>query len=219
MRTISISRNRARLPRTIALISASAAGVILSATMVGGCAADPQLNALVQREQEAHALYTATTRAVDDLKTQVLTLPDDSPVKSAIQKRLSQLQDLESKTDRYIQVADQAIAALRAKGTFDPTDPAWAPIAQAIPYGSTALAIAGLVWGVIGQSRSARNGAALATVVRSVEAALPQKSDAVKTALAAVQGPQVWALVDEIKKRATEPRGPVEKRDVAAKPA
>jgi hypothetical protein len=41
----------------------------------------------------------------------------------------------------------------------------------------------------------------------------------VKTALAAVQGPQVSALVDEIKKRATEPRSSDEKRDVAAKPA
>ena len=164
---------------------------ILALSLLTGCADDATSLA------QAHA--TATTLVQDaqstraTLAAKLSTLPASGPSRANVQSQLNQLDQIISAAQTSLPKLDAAAAA-----TTQPViDPAIVQAAGAIPYGSLAVAVIGLIFGIV---KHIQNGnlvektddaeKAFEQVVGALDAALPSptpeqqaKVNAVSTAM------------------------------------
>ncbi len=147
----------------------------LCGTMLG-CAAQDVARLQAVRDQTTSAISQATQEETS-LKQQVAALPANDPVRKTIEPELAKLDALIARGQQYLPVIDGAINSAQA----GQIDPALQTAVAAIPYGSLALGVAGIIWGLIKHfqaGETAKEGqqvqSAFAQMVQALDAALPQ---------------------------------------------
>lgn len=148
-------------------------------TLAIGCTADQ----LAQVQQTR----AATTQAVADLEAQAATLPPGDPVRVEIEKTVSKAKDSVAKLDAAVAgIANGDLSEIRKQ-------------TEGIPYSGIAISVASLVYGLYQRGQLGKIKTAFTQVVKSVDHALPEPTEAQKLAMSAVQDDATRKLVDEVK--------------------
>lgn len=173
---------------------------VLLLSLTAGCADDATTLA------QAHA---ATTTLVQDaqstratLAAKLSTMPASDPSRSNVQSQLNQLDQIISTAQTALPKLDAAAAA-----TAQPAiDPAIVQAAGAIPYGSLAVAVIGLIFGIV---KHIQNGnlvektqdaeKAFEQVVGALDAALPSPTPDQQAKVNAVLDSDVKAKVAAVR--------------------
>lgn len=168
--------------------------MILCGTMLG-CAAQDVARLQAVRNQTSSAITQAALEE-SSLKQQLAALPANDPVRKAIEPELVKLDALIARGQQYLPVIDGAISSARA-GQIDPN---LQTAVAAIPYGSLALGVVGIAWGLIKHlqaGKTAEEGqqvqSAFAQMVQALDAALPQPNAQQTAAVASVLDSDVKA--------------------------
>jgi hypothetical protein len=140
-----------------------------------GCAQDAA-NLQEARAQTATVLQQAQSTR-NQLQQQLTTRPADDPLRSHLQPEIDQLDQVITKADAYLPLLDAAIRSAQSQ----PIDPQIQQAVSVIPYGSLAVALIGIVFGVI-KHVQANN---LVDQQQQVQKAFDQLVTAIDTALPA----------------------------------
>lgn len=166
----------------------------LCGTMLG-CAAQDLARLQTVRDQTTSAI-TQATQEETTLKQQLAALPANDSVRKTIEPELAKLDAMIARGQQYLPVIDGAISSAQA-GQIDPT---LQTAVAAIPYGSLALGVVGVVWGLIKHlqaGKTAEEGqqvqSAFAQMVQALDAALPQPTAQQTAAISGVLDSSVKA--------------------------
>lgn len=170
---------------------------VLSAGLLAGCGAQ-DLARLQQAHDEAASVLQQAQAAHDKIQQQLTTLPAGDPVRAALEPQLKKLDEIISKAQAYLPALNGAIQSARS-GQIDPS---LQQALGAIPYGSLALALFSVIFGVvkhvqagnlIGQQQQTQK--AFQQIVSAMDAALPNPSPEQKAKVDGVLDTDVKAKV------------------------
>jgi hypothetical protein len=173
---------------------------VLLLSLTAGCADDAATLA------QAHATATTlvqeaqTTRAT--LAAKLSTMPASDPSRANVQSQLNQLDQIISTVQTALPKLDAAAAAT----TQPAIDPAIVQAAGAIPYGSLAVAVVGLIFGIVKHiqngnlvEKTADAEKAFEQVVGALDAALPSPTPDQQAKVNAVLDSDVKAKVAAVR--------------------
>ena len=175
--------------------------LLLSGAMIGGCAAQDVAQLQQARDQTVAALQQAKADH-DQIQQQLAALPANDPLRQRLQPQLDKLDQIIAKAQSYLPLVDAALKSAQS-GQLDPT---LQQAASAIPYGSLALALVGIVFGVVkhlqagnlvGQQQQTQK--AFEQIVSAMDAALPAPSPDQKAKVDAVLDTDVKAKVAAVR--------------------
>jgi hypothetical protein len=138
-----------------------------------GCAQDAA-NLQSVRAQTASILQQAESTR-DVLKQQLTTRPADDPLRQHLQPEIDQLDQIITRADSYLPLLDAAIRTAQSQ----PIDPQTQQAVSVIPYGSLALAVISIIFGIIKHVQAGN----LIDQQQQVDKAFTQLVAAVDTAL------------------------------------
>jgi high-affinity Fe2+/Pb2+ permease len=175
--------------------------IICASIFLVGCTAQ-DLQQLQQARTQAVATLDQAQTAQSQIQKQLTTLPASDPLRQQLEPKLEKLDALITQIQTYVPVLDGAIRSL---GTGQP-DPALQQAAAVIPYGSLALALIGVVFGVIKHvqagnlsDQEAQTQKAFEQIVSALDAALPTPTPEQKAAVDAVLDTDVKAKVAAVR--------------------
>jgi hypothetical protein len=178
-----------------------AAIAICASIFLGGCTAQ-DLQQLQQARTQAVATLDQAQTAQSQIQKQLTTLPASDPARQQLEPKLEKLDALITQIQTYVPVLDGAIRSL-GTGQVDPT---LQQAAAVIPYGSLALAVIGVVFGVIKHvqagnltDQEAQSQKAFEQIVSALDAALPVPTPEQKAAVDAVLDTDVKAKVAAVR--------------------
>lgn len=166
-----------------------------------GCSAEDVAKLSAARDETAAAV-TAAKNAEGVIGAQIAALPATDPVRQALEPQITRLDAIISRGEQFLPVLDGAVKSAQS-GQMDPT---LAATASAIPYGSLALAVVGLVWGVVkhvqagnalGQQQTFQQ--AFEQVVDALDSAVPEPTPAQQAAIAGALDANVKARVAAVR--------------------
>jgi hypothetical protein len=162
--------------------------------LIIGCTAD-QIAKAKQSRDAAQVTVNATTQAVAELKADVAAMPADAPGRDKVLAGIAKGEKIIADAQKAV---DTASAAIKSVETGQ-LDPALTGSLAGVPYGSYIALAATLGFGLYKTVKASNLDDALTKVVHSWEAVGTPLSDSEKAAVAGIQGPDVTALVHEIK--------------------
>jgi hypothetical protein len=171
--------------------------LLLGAMLLTGCTAQ-DLAQLQQAHDQAVATLGEAQTAQKQITQQITTLPANDPARQALQPRLDQLNQVIAQVQAYVPVLD---AAIKSAGTGQ-IDPTLQQAVAAIPYGSLALAVVALIFGIIKHIQAGtlsqqgqQTQKAFEQVVGAMDAALPAPTPDQQSKVDAVLDTDVKAKV------------------------
>jgi predicted negative regulator of RcsB-dependent stress response len=180
---------------TAAFLSCLTVGFVTG--LSGGCDANGRLD-VDRLQSELRATTRATTQRVAEARAEIDKLPPDSPDREILETNLAKVTAALAKADEVLRKGDAVVEAVQ-NGNLQPLVNA----TNGIPYAGLVITLGGLGWAWWKKNQHAGDAnaaiTALGQVVKSVEAAMPDKSDAVKRAMNEVQDSQTRLLVERIK--------------------
>ena len=153
-----------------------------------GCTAQ-DLQTLQQAHDQAVSTLGQAQAAEKQISQQVTTLPATDPVREALEPKLDQLDQIIKQIQSYVPVLNATIASA---GTGQ-IDPVVQQAAAAIPYGSLALAVIAVVFGVIKHVQAGT----LSAEGQQTQKAFQQLVDAMHAAIPS-PSPEQQAKVDSV---------------------
>jgi hypothetical protein len=174
---------------------------ILLATLLAGCGAQDLQHLQQARDQTVAALAQAQS-AHDQIRQQLATLPADDPVRKRLEPQLARLDQIISKAQSFLPLLDAGIKSAQS-GQLDPS---LQQAVSVIPYGSLALALVGVIFGIIkhvqagnlvDQNDQAQK--AFQQVVSALDALVPNPTPEQQSKVEAVLDPDVKAKVAAVR--------------------
>jgi len=171
--------------------------LLTGALLLAGCTAQ-DLAQLQQAHDQAVTTLDQAQTAQKQITQQITTLPANDPVRQALQPKLDQLNQVIVQIQAYVPLLDAAIKSV-GTGQIDPT---LQQAVSAIPYGSLALAVVALIFGIVKhiqagtlstQGQQAQK--AFEQVVGALDAALPSPTPDQQSKVDAVLDTDVKAKV------------------------
>jgi len=118
--------------------------ILVLATLLTGCGAQ-DLQHLQQAHDQTVAALAQAQSAHDQIQQQLTTLPADDPVRKQLEPQLAKLDQIITKAQSFLPLLDAGIKSAQS-GQLDPS---LQQAASVIPYGSLALALVGVIFGII----------------------------------------------------------------------
>jgi hypothetical protein len=170
--------------------------LLLLTTFLPGCAQDaPNLQSA--RNQAAATIHDAQT-ARDQLQQKLTTLRADDPLRAHLQPEIDQLDQIITRADSYLPLLDAAIRSAQSQ----PIDPTVQQAVSTIPYGTLAVALIGVVFGVVRHlqanslvDKEQNTQRAFEQLVAAVDTALPTPTADQKSKMDSVLDADVKAKV------------------------
>jgi hypothetical protein len=155
-----------KLPLTLSLL--------LLTSLLPGCAQDAA-NLQAARDQAAATIHQAQT-ARDQIQQKLTTLPANDPLRAHLQPEIDRLDQIITKADSYLPLLDAAIRSAQSQ----PVDPTIQQAVSTIPYGTLAVALIGVIFGVVKHfqagtliDREQNTQKAFQQLVAAIDTALP----------------------------------------------
>jgi hypothetical protein len=149
--------------------------ILLAGLLPAGCAAQDQQQLQAATDQ-ANATLTQAKVEQAALQKQLTTLPADDPTRKQLEPQLARLEQVIAQIQSALPLLD---AAIKSTGTGQ-IDPSVQQAVSAIPYGTVALALASILFGIIKHVQAAnlsqqeqQSQKAFAQIVTALDTALP----------------------------------------------
>ena len=183
---------KSRTPVIVPLVLA-----LLPVTGLTGCTAQ-DIDKLQQARDQTVAVLQQASDAQAQIQQQLTTLPANDPLRQRLGPQLQKLDEIVSKAQAYVPVLDAAIKSAQG-GQIDPS---LQQAVSVIPYGSLAVAVIGVIFGIIKHIQAGslidqqqQTQKAFEQVVSAMDAALPTPSPEQQAKVAGVLDTDVKAKV------------------------
>lgn len=166
--------------------------------LAAGCS-PAQVADLKQVRDEVALSVTEGKASAEQLQAQVKALPPGDPVRRTLEDSIAKVLKYTAEAERRLPLLDAAIRSAES-GQVDPalvTQVSTLPYIG--PYAGLAFTLGSLAFGIWQRGQRKQTERAFGQVVKSVDAAMPDKTEAQKTAMAAVQDESTRLLVSKIK--------------------
>ena len=161
--------------RTARFCSPCVGLLIVGSLGLAGCGAK-DLQDLQQASEQATTVITQASAARTQVQKQLTTLPADDPIRQRLEPQLAALDKIVTQAQSYLPAIDAALKSAQS-GQIDPS---LQQAVAAIPYGSLALALVGVVFGAVKHVKAGtlvdqqqQTQKAFEQVVTALDAALP----------------------------------------------
>jgi paraquat-inducible protein B len=163
-----------------------------------GCTSDGKLDFRVPTTQEVDTVKAqietgrkATTQTIADTQAELDKLPPNDPVRKQLEDKITSLNKTLAQANDYLDKANKVVTSLQTGDTTGLIS-----VASAVPYGGLVVFGATTLWSLYSR---ATHRSALEQVVKSVDETFPDKTEAQKQSLSAVQDQKTRQLVSAIK--------------------